>query len=377
MRGAVKRRFNECLFMNLHIAPDNTFTNKFYANLQELKLADNNRVVIRSGENKLRSVTHDLPFAPLYSSRFDALVGKTRDYEKVFIHYFTPLMYRWVAKNDFRELNWMVWGGDLYNLPGLDKYCYEPLTFERYVRRNRSFKGRLYDLKIRLTQSRFSKDAYSKINNILTWMTEEYNFAREHLPVKAQHKFFFYENQVPYHQLDSVAQPSHNLDRKVLIVGNSGSPTNNHLDAIQFLESTGVEGDLIIPVSYGDPHYISFLKKEIKFSFGEVKFLERYMPFDEYLRLMASSDGLIMNSLRPQGYGNILMMMYLEKPVYLNRKNTSLPDLDRAGLKWRSIDTITSLRSTDKIQNKEAVTAFLSHDRLTREYRQLFDFVKF
>jgi hypothetical protein len=101
------------------------------------------------------------------------------------------------------------------------------------------------------------------------------------------------------------------------------------------------------------------------------------MPFDEYLRLMASSDGLIMNSLRPQGYGNILMMMYLEKPVYLNRKNTSLPDLDRAGLKWRSIDTITSLRSTDKIQNKEAVTAFLSHDRLTREYRQLFDFVKF
>ncbi len=359
--------------MNLHIAPDNTFTNKFYENLRELKLVDNNRLVIRTGEKKLKSIKHDLPFAPLYSSRFDALVGSTRSYQKVFIHYFTPLMYRWVAKNDFRELNWMVWGGDLYNLPELDKFCYEPLTYERYVRRNRSFKSRLYDLKIRLTQARFSKAAYGKVDNILTWMSEEYNFARQHLPVNAQHQFFFYENQVPYHELDSVAQPSQNSDRTVLIVGNSGSPTNNHLDAIRFLESVGVEVDLIVPVSYGDPHYISFLKREIKYSYGEVKFLERYMSFDEYLRLMASSDGLIMNSLRPQGYGNILMMMYLGKPVYFNSANISLPDLNAAALKWLPITSLVEKKYEKvEIKNGEAVTNILSHDRLLTHYFKLF-----
>ena len=358
--------------MNLHIAPDNTFTNKFYENLQELGLTDNNRIIIRSSEKKLKSVTHNLPFAPLYTPQFDALVGNTRDYKKVFVHYFTPLMYRWVARNEFQELNWMVWGGDLYNLPGLDRLCYEPLTLERYVKRNRSLQSRLYDLKIFVTQSSFSKKAYGKVSNILTWMTEEYQFAIKHLPVRALHKFFFYENQVPYHQLDSVAQSSKNSAQPTFIVGNSGSPTNNHLDAIQFLEDNRVHANLIVPVSYGDSHYISFLKKEIKYSFGEVKFLERYMPFDEYLRLIASSDGLIMNSLRPQGYGNILMMMYLEKTVYLNSRNTSLPDLDKAGLKWRSIDSITSQSSREKMQNKKAVTDFLSHDRLTREYRFLF-----
>lgn len=358
--------------MNLHIAPDNTFTNKFYENLQELGLTDNNRIIIRSNDKILKSVRHHLGFAPLYSARFDELVGDTRDYEKVFVHYFTPLMYRWIARNYFHELNWMVWGGDLYNLPGLDRLCYEPLTLERYIKRSRSLQSRLYDAKILLTQSLFSNRAYAKVTNVLTWMEEEYKFALEHLPIVAQHKFFFYENQVPYHQLDFVAQPSENSDRTVFIVGNSGSPTNNHLDAIQFLENNRVDADLIVPVSYGDPHYISFLKKEIKFSFGQVKFLERYMPFDEYLRLMASSDGLIMNSLRPQGYGNILMMMYLEKAVYLNLKNTSLPDLDRARLKWRSVDTIKSMSRTDKMQNKKAVTDFLSHDRLTSEYRSLF-----
>lgn len=359
--------------MNLHIAPDNTFTSKFYENLQELGLADKNKIIIRSNEKKLKSIRHDLSFAPLYSSRFDALAGNTLQYEKVFIHYFTPLMYRWVARNEFRELNWMVWGGDLYNLPSLDKLCYEPLTFEKFVKGNRSFQSKLYDLKILFTQNPYSKKAYSRVNNILTWMKEEYKFAIGHLPVEAQHKFFFYENQVPYHQLDGLAKPAGNSDRTVFIVGNSGSPTNNHLDAIQFLEDNRVNADLIIPVSYGDPHYISFLKKESKFSFGDVKFLERFMPFEEYLNVLASSDGLIMNTLRPQGYGNILMMMYLGKPVYFNAGNISLPDLDRAGLRWEPIEAIRSAGpSKPAVANDEAVIRFLSHDRLIKEYRSLF-----
>jgi hypothetical protein len=35
------------------------------------------------------------------------------------------------------------------------------------------------------------------------------------------------------------------------------------------------------------------------------------MAFEEYLNFLAASDGLIMNTVRPQGYGNILMMMYV------------------------------------------------------------------
>lgn len=358
--------------MNLHIAPDNTFTNKFYENLLELGLTENNRIVIRSNNNKLKSIRHDLPFAALYSSRFDSLVGKTLNYGKVFIHYFTPLMYRWVARHQFNELNWMVWGGDLYNLPSLDRECYEPITYEKFVKRNKSLQSKLYNLKVMLTQSPFRKKAYSRVTNVLTWMKEEYRYASEHLPINAQHKFFFYENEVPYHQLDALVKPVTN-DNQVLIVGNSGSPSNNHLDAIQFLEENRVKADLIVPVSYGDTHYISFLKKEMKFSFGKVDFLERFMPFDEYVNLIASSDGLIMNTLRPQGYGNILMMMYLGKPVFFNPKNISLPDLDSAGLKWFPIEALGSGRtSTSTSTNNETLTGFLSHDRLTEEYRSLF-----
>src|SRR5690606_4611656 len=101
-------------------------------------------------------------------------------------------------------------------------------------------------------------------------------------------------------------------------------------------------------------------------------FLERYMPFEEYLNLIASSAGLIMNTLRPQGYGNILMMMYLGKPVYFNRKNISLPDLDRAGLNWLPIEALSPIHSKPDLINDDAVINFLSHELLTNVYRSLF-----
>jgi hypothetical protein len=359
--------------MNLHIVPDNSFSNKFCENLLELGLTSNNKIVVRSNEDKLKSIKYDLPFAPLYSKRFASLVGDTLNYKKVFVHYFTPLLYRWVATHNFRELNWMIWGGDLYNLSFLDKQCYEPLTFQNYIKKDWSAKTKLYDLKVLITQRPFQKAAYAKVKTILTWMKQEYQFALAHLPIRADHQFFFYENQMPYEKLDTLVIPSKNSTRLSLIVGNSGSPNNNHLDAVQFLNDHKVEADLFLPVSYGDPRYISFLKNNLKFSYGKMEFVDRYMPFDEYLSFLASTDGLIMNTIRPQGYGNILMMMYIDKPVFFNSRNISLPDLDDAGLKWMPMDALKSWESLKNYTfNKTAVKNLLSHDRLLRDYEKLF-----
>jgi hypothetical protein len=358
--------------MNLHIVPDNTFINKFYDNLNDLNLLGVNKIIVRSNDSKLKSIRHNIPFAPLYSVQFASLVGDTAQYEKVFIHYFTPLMYRWVAWHKFKELNWMIWGGDLYNLPSLDNVCYEPLTFQQYVKQNLSIKTLLYRLKVFVTNSPFKRKAYSKVKNILTWMPSEYQFAIEHLPVEATHKFFFYENQLPYEKLDSIVVSVKANERQALIIGNSGSPENNHLDVVRFLEENSVSADLLIPVSYGDARYIAFLKKKLTYNLGKIEFIERYMPFEEYLNFLGQADALVMNTIRPQGYGNILMMMYIGKPVFFNEKNISLPDLSKAGLQWFPVKSLRS-HSKQNASNKEAVIKLLSHDRLLKEYQLLFN----
>ena len=359
--------------MNLHIVPDNSFINKFCDNLLELGIWENNKIIVRSNEHALKSIKHNLPFAPLYSQQFSSLIGDTEVYTSVFVHYLTPLLYRWLAQNNFQEVNWMIWGGDLYNLPALEKVCYESRTWHEYVKKDWSAQTLLYNLKIKLTQSPFQQRAYSKIKNVLTWMGEEYKFATNHLPVDAGHKFFFYENQLTYGQLDALVNNFKGRKKLSLILGNSGSPANNHLDAVQFLDDNQVAADLLVPVSYGDKRYISFLKRRLKFNYGKIEFVDRYMAFEEYLNFLAASDGLIMNTVRPQGYGNILMMMYIGKPVFFNAKNISLPDLNSAGLKWFPIESLKSAGNLKaEVQNKDAVINLLSHDRLLKEYRRLF-----
>jgi hypothetical protein len=267
----------------------------------------------------------------------------------------------------------MIWGGDLYNLPGLDPLCYEPLTLKKYIQRDCSAKTMLYRLKVLLFHSYFKKNAYKKVKHILTWMRDEYEFALQHLPVHADHKFFFYENQFPYGKLDSLAGPPRQDHGLLLMIGNSGSPVNNHLDVVRFLAEHKVVANLAIPVSYGDKRYISFLKKKLSYPYGNVEFVERYMTFEEYLQFLNTVDALIMNTVRPQGYGNILMMMYMNKPVFFNQRNISLSSLERAGIQWWPLSELSGFLA-DGIQkeNREKVMGLFSHARLLDAYRDIF-----
>lgn len=362
--------------MNLHIVPDNVFINKFYENLRELQILNNNKLIVRTNRAALKYVRHDLPFAPLYTSRFNSLTGDTGSYEKVFIHQFTPLMYRWVSVNNFHELNWMIWGSDLYNLPFLDAALYEPHTRKQYIRRTFTVQSLLYHAKVFALHHLHRKKAYSKVKNVLTWMRSEYEFALEHLPgLQAEHQFFFYENETPYVAIDEILRetPPRGNRRPAFILGNSSTPELNHLDAVRSLESQGVEADLWIPLSYGDERYRSFLKKALSFyKGGEVRFIEEYMEFRQYLRLLNSADGLIMNNIRPQGYGNIFMMMYLGKSILLNKKNLSIRELEKSDLLWASIDSFHDLQKIPWTKNRSAVTQLLSHDILLKTYANLF-----
>jgi dTDP-N-acetylfucosamine:lipid II N-acetylfucosaminyltransferase len=360
--------------MNLHILPDSKFSDRFHTNLKELNLLDSNLFVVRSNERTLKFVRGDVPVAKLYSDEFSRLTGNTMNYEKVFIHQFTPLMYRWVATNNFKELHWCVWGADVYNLPGAAKMFYEPMTWNGFSRYT-WVTDVLYTIKLYATNMYYRKAAYAKVNSVLTWMKSEFEYVQRSLNIPAvQWNFFFYENDLPYEQLDQFTSRTSSSEGSMkFILGNSGTDTNNHVDAVAQLAASGVQADLVIPVSYGSHDYVSFLKKSLSFyKNGSIEFLDRFLPFDDYLKMLMESDGLIMNHLRPQGYGNILMMMYLNKPVFLNPRNLSIADLDANGLKWIPIERIADAKKGVSLPNKEAVQNLLSHERLLETYRTLF-----
>jgi hypothetical protein len=79
-----------------------------------------------------------------------------------------------------------------------------------------------------------------------------------------------------------------------------------------------------------------------------------------------------MNNLRPQGYGNIFMMMYLGKKIFLNPDNLSIPELSRAGLVWQPISQMQDAGGVNWKNNNIAVSRLLSHSTLLEVYRKLF-----
>jgi dTDP-N-acetylfucosamine:lipid II N-acetylfucosaminyltransferase len=359
--------------MNLHIVSDSKFSNTFYTNLHEIGLLSNNKIIARSNQKSLSYITHPVPFASLYSREFANLAGDTQQYEQVFIHQFSPLMYRWVARHQFTKLNWMVWGGDLYNLPFVDQDFYEPQT-RAYRRVHPSRENFLYLLKLYLTNLPFRRQAYAKVACLYTWMHSEFKFAMQNIKgLEAKYEFFFYENQVPYQNLDVVRRTATKNDRLRIVVGNSATPTNNHIDAIERISASGLQADLIIPVGYGEPNYVEFLKKNTDFyTNGSIEFVERFMDFNDYVQLLSNADALVMNHIRPQGYGNIFMMMYLGKPVFLNAKNLSLSDLNSAGLQWFPLTDLAKLVQLRIEDNRDKILKLFSHERLVSVYKKLF-----
>jgi len=110
---------------------------------------------------------------------------------------------------------------------------------------------------------------------------------------------------------------------KNILLGNSAHFSNNHMEAIDKLASYELgERKVIIPLSYGDEQYAKYIKKYARQNLGEnTLILDNYLPLNEYRRLIASCNIMMMNQCRQQALGNVIIALWFEKTLYLNKKS--------------------------------------------------------
>ena len=107
---------------------------------------------------------------------------------------------------------------------------------------------------------------------------------------------------------------------KHIQLGNSATPANNHIEAIDWLSQMDLgTRKVIVPLSYGSDDYrdmvCAYGKKRLGDSFQPVT---DFMPFDEYKALLAQCGIMFMNTIRPQGVGNILINLMNGAKVIVN-----------------------------------------------------------
>lgn len=165
-----------------------------------------------------------------------------------------------------------------------------------------------------------------------------------------------------------------------ILVGNSASYTNNHVEAFQILAARGIEGrKIFVPLSYGDSHYRDLVIAEGTRRFGHhfvpiVKFL----PLKQYLDVVSGCSIVIMNHRRQQGIGNIGSALYNGSHLYLHSESPTLSFLKRIGAAVHRVDELTSTElptsTVDALTlaaNRAALDRFWSPAEIARNVRKL------
>jgi dTDP-N-acetylfucosamine:lipid II N-acetylfucosaminyltransferase len=142
-----------------------------------------------------------------------------------------------------------------------------------------------------------------------------------------------------------------------ILLGNSATPANNHIEVMRALGKLGLQGrKVIVPLSYGDMKYRERIIQAGKDLLGESFIpLTDYMSLPEYNRFISSCGILIMNHIRQQAMGNISSALLRGGKVFLRQENPICNYYTRMGVKLFPFSDDITIEDLDAPLNKEDV----------------------
>ena len=237
---------------------------------------------------------------------------------------------------------WLCFGFEIYNDPNFfkTKNLLDTITKNRFPEVKTIKKKKVKDLvrpyyrllnkKLPLSSREFKIKVLKRINFLGSSFQEE--FESICLLLK-QKKVFFDFWYYPLEQILDVSAPR-NLDKKNILIGNSGSTSGNHLDVFDQLKKYNLTAEkIIVPLNYGESKYIDVVVNE-----GNNHFAQKFTPLLEFLSLQEYNvilDGVgiaILNNRRQQAVGNTIALLWMGAKVFLSKHNPFYHFLMRKGL---------------------------------------------
>lgn len=341
--------------MNLHIIPNEKFTEP-YIEFVNNNFSEKEHLFIILGKgigNKIKTRTNVIE---LLTKDPRILINKIYKSKKIIIHglfnrnlvlmlFFQP----WLLKKCY----WVIWGGDLY----------------RYKRERKGFKSHLLEF--------MRKYVIKNMGGLITHIKGDYELAQEWYGAKGKYYYSFMYPSNLYKEYD---MPKNKSDNKIYIqIGNSADPSNNHTEMIMKLSKyKDKDIKIICPLSYGNVEYREEIIKLGKDILGD-KFipLVDFMPFEEYLKILARIDVAIFNHERQQAMGNITTLLGLGKKVYIRDDITTWTFCEEHGLKVYSSngdfgDLFKEMAEKDKEMNINNVKEKFSEEKLKKDWDNIF-----
>ena len=325
--------------MILHLAQDEKFIDMGFGTFEEAA----------PGQNECMVLTWSLPLKYIKSipytvinlreADFKALAKDLERYDFVVLHSLDQNIQK-ILQYVSRKLTivWIGFGYDYYDLI-VEKQTdlYDPLTtrlFEQhhpstpvqlpFYKNDKYFPVRMLNkIKQRLSGEKTKKEIIDNIDFFAPVLNSEYDMVKSGFGKYFAPKFIDWN----YGSLEDDPKVYENLkiSSTGILLGNSSSYENNHLEIMELLKRFNVsDRKIIAPLSYGGggKKYCEAIANKGRELFG-VNFspLVDYVSLNEYTNIISSCSVVIMNHIRQQAFGNIETMMIYGATIFLKKEN--------------------------------------------------------
>ena len=266
--------------------------------------------------------------------------------ERIIVHCLASpylLWFLYINPELCKKVYWIVWGKDLYIY---------------HIAKHKTPWLLLYEA--------FRRPVIKRIGHVVSMYEEEYDLVK---------KWYHNEGEVIYVRMfypyclksenknASAPKVKKEGDKLCVLLGNSASKTNEHIDAIDILsKNPDILDKVYCPLSYAGSRMHA--NKVRKYGLAKLKDkfkpLMEFMPLDEYDRIWAEADIAVFNQRRQEATGNIYSLIMQKKTIYLRPVTTPWMFFKRVGIKIGEFSEDAVLTTFDQATLEENARIFNS-----------------
>ncbi|RUO37307.1 hypothetical protein CWE13_04910 [Aliidiomarina shirensis] len=181
---------------------------------------------------------------------------------------------------------------------------------------------------------------------------------------------------------------TYSVQRTSVLIGNSATPSNNHLEVFELINRRSLFSsfDIIVSLAYGDEEYKNWLNAIGQNYFGErYKPFERFVPVEDYLLLISTCSHVILNHRRQQAGANVVFALALGARVVMNSVSPLYKEWLERGALINSLDELEA--EPDKLElpltqeeislNRKVVLDHFNPDVFKEKTRSLLEELEF
>lgn len=276
---------------------------------------------------------------------------------------------------------WLGWGFDYYQRGGkLDSMSiglYQNITMDYLIKEKKTISNLPIYYKL-LNNDLILKFLLKKINVFAPVLPNEFELIKKKYSLSKLKYLKWNYGSIDIDYLKAINDID--ISSNNILLGNSSTPTNNHIECLYLLKKININRKVYTPLSYGDKKYAYYIEKIGKDLLNSNFIsLKEFIPLNEYLSILSSCRNVIQNHIRQQAVGNIIIMIYLGANIFLNKESINYHFFKKAGFYIYSIDELqenpqlldSKLNNTEVAKNRNLINKYWSEITIRKNTRDL------